>query len=142
MAVFLRQKLTHTCFSQLRSINEYLVTDWGGQDHWLGSNIMRQTGTCGTWCPVPELRHCQCHWMTLAKLQVDFSASHKTPRSEWRPCLQTQEELPPQMTSRSTSKDVEGLTFVHCYNTRWQKAYTQIPVSANNAMIDTINLSN
>ena len=34
---------------------------------------MQQTGTCGPWCPVPELHHCQCSWLTLAKLQVDCS---------------------------------------------------------------------
>ena len=47
VAVSLGKKLTHTCFSRLRSINEYLVIDWGGHDRWLGSNIMQQMGTCG-----------------------------------------------------------------------------------------------
>ena len=27
--IFLIKKLTHICFSRLRSINEYLVIDWG-----------------------------------------------------------------------------------------------------------------
>ena len=39
------KKLTRNRFSRLRSINEYLVIDWGGHDHWLGLNIMQQTGT-------------------------------------------------------------------------------------------------
>ena len=43
VAVSLSKKLTHTCFSRLRSKNEYLVIDWGGHDRWLGSNIMQQT---------------------------------------------------------------------------------------------------
>ena len=85
--ISLSKKLTHNCFSRLRSINEYLVIDWGGHDHWLGSDIMQQTGTCGPWYPVPKLRHSQCPWMTLAKLQVDCSAGPKPPRSTWRPCL-------------------------------------------------------
>ena len=44
----------------LLSIQEYklvLFIDWGGQDRCLGSNIIKQTGTCWPWCPVPELRH-------------------------------------------------------------------------------------
>ena len=85
--ISLSKKLTHDCFSRLRSINEYLVIDWGGHDRWLGSNIMQQMGTCGPWCPVPKLSHSQCPWMTLAKLQVDFSAGPKPPRSAWRSCL-------------------------------------------------------
>ena len=40
------KKLTQNCFCRHRSINEYLVIDWGGNDRWLGSNIMEQTGTC------------------------------------------------------------------------------------------------
>ena len=39
--ISLSKKLTHNCFSQLRSINEYLVIDWGGHDRWLVSNIMQ-----------------------------------------------------------------------------------------------------
>ena len=35
--ISLSKKLTHNCFSQLRSINECLVIDWGGHDRWLGS---------------------------------------------------------------------------------------------------------
>ena len=31
--ISLSKKLTHNYFSRLRSINEYLVIDWGGQDH-------------------------------------------------------------------------------------------------------------
>ena len=47
--ISLSKKLTHNFFSRLRSINEYLIIDWGGHDRWLGSNIMQQTGTCGPW---------------------------------------------------------------------------------------------
>ena len=79
--ISLSKKLTHNCFSQLESINEYLVIDWGGHDCWLVSNIMQQTSTCGPWCPVPKLHHSQCPWMTLAKLQVDCRAGPKPPRS-------------------------------------------------------------
>ena len=79
--ISLSKKLTHNCFSRLRGINEYLVIDWDGHDHWLGPNIMQQMGTCGPWCPVPKMRHRQCPWMTLAKLQVDCSAVPKPPRS-------------------------------------------------------------
>ena len=81
IAQFVSKKLTHNCFSRLRSINEYLFIDWGGHDRWLGSNIMQQMGTCGPWCPVPELHHSQCTWMTPTKLQVDCSAGPKPPRS-------------------------------------------------------------
>ena len=85
--ISLSKKLTDNCFSRLRSINEYLVIDWGGHDRWLGSNIMQQTGTCGPWCPVSQLCHSLCPWMTLAKVQVDRIAGPKPPRSSWRPCL-------------------------------------------------------
>ena len=30
--ISLSKKLTHNCFSRLRSINEYLVIDWGEHD--------------------------------------------------------------------------------------------------------------
>ena len=40
--ISLSKKLTHNCFSRLRSIHEYLVIDWGEHDCWLGSNIMQQ----------------------------------------------------------------------------------------------------
>ena len=73
---------TQPSFSQLKRTNEYLVIDWGGHDHWLGSNIMQQTGTCGPWFPVPELHHCQCTWMTPAELQVDCSTGPKPPRNK------------------------------------------------------------
>ena len=33
-----------------------------------------------------KLCHCQCPWMTLAKLQVDCSVGPKPSRSAWRPC--------------------------------------------------------
>ena len=87
--IFLSKKLTHKLLLSTQEYKrvQYLVIDWGGHDHWLGSNIMQQTGTCGPWCPVPELRHSQCTWMTLAKLQVDCSADPKPPHSTWRPCL-------------------------------------------------------
>ena len=85
--ISLSKKLTHVFFSRLRSINEYLVIDWGGHDRWLGSNIMQQMGSCVPWCSVPELCHYQCPWMTPAKLQVDCSAGPKPPRNAWRPCL-------------------------------------------------------
>ena len=54
--ISLSKKLPHNCFSQLRSINEYLVIDWGGHDHWLGSNIMQQTGTGYLWALVSSPR--------------------------------------------------------------------------------------
>ena len=82
--ISLSKKLTHNCFSQVGSINEYLVTDWSGHDRWLGSNIMQPTGTCGPWCLVPKLHHSQCLWMTLAKLQVDCSTGPKPPCATWR----------------------------------------------------------
>ena len=85
--ISLSKKLTHNCFSLLRSINEYMVIDWGGHDCWLGPNIMQQTCTCRPWCPVPKLRHCSCPWMTLAKLHVDCSAGSKPPHSTWKPSL-------------------------------------------------------
>ena len=85
--ISLSKKLAHNRFSRLRSINEYLVIDWGGHDRWLGPNIMQQTGMCGPSCLVPKLRHSQCPWMTLAKLQVDCSAGPKPPCSAMRPCL-------------------------------------------------------
>ena len=34
--ISLGKKFTHNCLSQLRSILEYLVFDWGGLDRWLG----------------------------------------------------------------------------------------------------------
>ena len=43
----LSKKLAHNCFSRLRSINEYLVIDWGGHDRWLGPNVMQQTVRVG-----------------------------------------------------------------------------------------------
>ena len=43
----LSKKLTHNCFSRLKSINEYLENDWGGHDRWLGPNVMQQKGMCG-----------------------------------------------------------------------------------------------
>ena len=85
--ISLSKKLTHNCFSLLRSVNEYLFIDCGGHYCCLGPNIMQQTGTCRPWCPVPELRHGSCPWMTLAKLHVDCSADFKPPRSTWKPCF-------------------------------------------------------
>ena len=35
--ISLSKKLTHNCFSRLRSINKYLVIDWGGHGRWRGS---------------------------------------------------------------------------------------------------------
>ena len=51
------------------------------------SNILQQMGTCRPWCPVPELCHYQCPWITPAKLQVECSAGPKPSRSAWRTCL-------------------------------------------------------
>ena len=45
--ISLSKKLTHNCFSLLRSVNEYLFIDCGGHYCCLGSNIMQQTGTVG-----------------------------------------------------------------------------------------------
>ena len=79
--IFLSKELTDNCFSRLKSINEYLFIDWDGHDRWLGSDIMQRMGTCGPWCPVLELCHCQCTWITPAKLQVECSNHLKSPHT-------------------------------------------------------------
>ena len=138
LSQFLEQETRHTCFSRLRSINECLVIDWGGQDRWLGSNIMQQTGTCGPWCPVPELRHCQCPWMTLAKLQVDCSAGPKTPRSTWRLVSRSQ-PLPFSIFGRRGGSGAVALMSSCCrlYNKRSTKHRMCLALSGYLSLMQT-----
>ena len=112
--ISLNKKLRHNCFSRLRSMSTWSLT---GVDMTTGLAVTScsRRVRVGLGVQSQKLRHSQCSWMTLAKLQVDCSAGPKPPRSAWRPCLKRQGELSPQLTLRLTSitNDVEGLTFVY-----------------------------
>ena len=53
--ISLGKKLTHNCLSRLRSINEYLVSDWSGKGLRLQQSPSATGVRMGLWVPTPQL---------------------------------------------------------------------------------------